>query len=135
MRHPLSKTGFLSGGVLMVMALLSSAYADGECKLKGGKNFEVKPDQGPVTLNWILENTSLCTVRVLVPSDYAVNSIALQDQPSNGSIKQLSQNVFDYSKNSKFLGTDKFTVKVCGKKSYGTSACALVTYQMDSVQK
>ena len=135
MRHPLSKTGFLSGGVLMVMALLSSAYADGECKLKGGKNFEVKPDQGPVTLNWVLENTSLCTVRVLVPSDYAVNSIALQDQPSNGSIKQLSQNVFDYSKNSKFLGTDKFTVKVCGKKSYGTSACALVTYQMDSVQK
>ena len=135
MRHPLSKTGFLSGGVLMVMALLSSAYADGECKLKGGKNFEVKPDQGPVTLNWVLENTSLCTVRVLVPSDYAINSIALQDQPSNGSIKQLSQNVFDYSKNSKSLGTDKFTVKVCGKKSYGTSACALVTYQMDSVQK
>lgn len=135
MRHPLSKIGFLLGGVLMVMALLSPAHADGECKLKGGKNFEVKPDQGPVTLNWILENTSLCTVRVLVPSDYAVNSIALQDQPSNGSIKQLSQNVFDYSKNSKFLGTDKFTVKVCGKKSYGTSACALVTYQMDSVQK
>ena len=135
MRHPLSKTLFLSGGVLILMALLGPVYADGECKLKGGKNFEVKPDQGAVTLNWVLENTSLCTVRVLVPSDYAVNSIALQDQPGNGSIKQLSQNVFDYTKNSKFLGTDKFTVKVCGKKSYGTSACALVTYQMDSVQK
>jgi hypothetical protein len=135
MRHSLSKTFSLSGGVLILMALLSPVYADGECKLKGGKNFEVKPDQGAVTLNWVLENTSLCTVRVLVPSDFAVNSIALQDQPSNGSIKQLSQNVFDYTKNSKFLGTDKFTVKVCGKKSYGTSACALVTYQMDSVQK
>ena len=66
------------------------------------------------------------TVRVSLPSDYTVTSISLQDQPGNGSIKQLSQNVFDYTKNSKFLGTDRFTVKVCGKKSYGTSACAVV---------
>ena len=82
-----------------------------------------------------MENTSLCTVRVMVASDYAVNSISLQDQPNNGSIKQLSQTVFDYNKNNKFLGTDRFTVKICGKKSYGTSACSVVTYQMDSVQK
>ena len=122
-------------GVLIALLSALPAHAEGECKLKGGKNFEVKPDQGPVTQNWILENTGTCSVRVLLPSDYAVNSISLQDQPSNGSLKQLSQNVFDYSKNSKFLGTDKFTVKVCGKKSYGTSACTLVTYQMDSVQK
>lgn len=122
-------------GVIVSAVQTLPAHADTECKLKTGKNFEIKPDQGALTLVWLLENTSLCTVRVLLPSDYAVNSISLQDQPSNGSIKQLSQNVFDYTKNNKFFGTDRFTVKVCGKKSYGTSACAVVTYQMDSVQK
>ena len=125
----------LISGLLVTPLLSNPAQAEGECKLKTGKNFEIKPDQGPVTLNWVLENTSLCSVRVLVASDYAVNSISLQDQPNNGSIKQLSQTVFDYNKNNKFLGTDRFTVKICGKKSYGTSACSVVTYQMDSVQK
>jgi len=122
-------------GLCAATLLSNPSQAEGECKLKTGKNFEIKPDQGPVTLNWVMENTSLCTVRVLVASDYAVNSISLQDQPNNGSIKQLSQTVFDYNKNNKFLGTDRFTVKICGKKSYGTSACSVVTYQMDSVQK
>ena len=122
-------------GLCIATLLPNPSQAEGECKLKTGKNFEIKPDQGPVTLNWVMENTSLCTVRVLVASDYAVNSISLQDQPNNGSIKQLSQTVFDYNKNNKFLGTDRFTVKICGKKSYGTSACSVVTYQMDSVQK
>lgn len=125
----------LISGLCVATILSNPSQAEGECKLKTGKNFEIKPDQGPVTLNWVLENTSLCTVRVLVASDYAVNSISLQDQPNNGSIKQLSQTVFDYNKNNKFLGTDRFTVKICGKKSYGTSACSVVTYQMDSVQK
>jgi len=122
-------------GLFAATLLSNPSQAEGECKLKTGKNFEIKPDQGPVTLNWLMENTSLCTVRVMVASDYAVNSISLQDQPNNGSIKQLSQTVFDYNKNNKFLGTDRFTVKICGKKSYGTSACSVVTYQMDSVQK
>lgn len=135
MRPSISPALILCGSILLALTSALPAQADGECKLKGGKNFEVKPDQGPVTLNWILENTSTCSVRVLLPTDYAVNSIALQDQPSNGSVKQLSQNVFDYNKNNKYLGTDKFTVKVCGKKSYGTSACTLVTLQMESVQK
>ena len=94
MRHRASIT-FIVFGSLMIMPLSTvPAKADGECKLKGDKNFEIKPDQGPVTLNWVLENTGTCTVRVLLPADYAVNSIALQDQASNGSIKQLSQNVF-----------------------------------------
>jgi hypothetical protein len=122
-------------GLFAATLLSNPSQAEGECKIKTGKNFEIKPDQGPVTLNWLMENTSLCTVRVMVASDYAVNSISLQDQPNNGSIKQLSQTVFDYNKNNKFLGTDRFTVKICGKKSYGTSACSVVTYQMDSVQK
>ena len=135
MRHSGSSVFIMLCGLIVSVISALPAQADGECKLKTGKSFEIKPDQGAVTLNWVLENTSLCTVHVMVSSDYAVNSISLQDQASNGSIKQLSQNVFDYSKNNKFLGTDRFTVKVCGKKSYGTSACAIVTYQMDSVQK
>ena len=135
MRYIVSSALIIFGGLVGANISGVPAQADGECKLKTGKNFEVRPDQGSVTLNWIMENTSLCTIRVMVPSDYAVNSISLQDQPNNGTIKQLSQNVFDYTKNNKFLGTDRFTVKVCGKKSYGTSACAVVTYQMDAVQK
>ena len=135
MRYIVSSALIIFGGLFGAIISGVPAQADGECKLKTGKNFEVRPDQGSVTLNWIMENTSLCTIRVMVPSDYAVNSISLQDQPNNGTIKQLSQNVFDYTKNNKFLGTDRFTVKVCGKKSYGTSACAVVTYQMDAVQK
>ena len=135
MRYIVSSALIIFGGLVGAIISGVPAQADGECKLKTGKNFEVRPDQGSVTLNWIMENTSLCTIRVMVPSDYAVNSISLQDQPNNGTIKQLSQNVFDYTKNNKFLGTDRFTVKVCGKKSYGTSACAVVTYQMDAVQK
>ena len=135
MRYIVSSALIIFGGLVGAIISGVPAQADGECKLKTGKKFEVRPDQGSVTLNWIMENTSLCTIRVMVPSDYAVNSISLQDQPNNGTIKQLSQNVFDYTKNYKFLGTDRFTVKVCGKKSYGTSACAVVTYQMDAVQK
>ena len=135
MRHRASIAFIVFCSLMMMPLSTIPAKADGECKLKGGKNFEIKPDQGPVTLNWVLENTGTCTVRVLLPADYAVNSIALQDQASNGSIKQLSQNVFEYNKNGKFLGSDKFTVKVCGKKSYGTSACAAVTFLMESVQK
>ena len=135
MRYCGFSTLLLLCGLFLATISAVPAQADGECKLKTGKNFEIKPDQGAITLNWVMENINQCTVRVMMPSDYAVNSISLQDQPSNGSIKQLSQNVFDYTKNNKFFGTDRFTVKVCGKKSYGTSACAVVTYQMDSVQK
>ncbi len=103
---------------------------------RSGQKFEIRPDQGSsLTLVWILENANTCSIRVLMPPEYSVTSISLLGQPANGNVKQISQNLFDYSKNPQYLGTDRFGVKVCGKKSFGTSSCTTVTYQIDSVKK
>ena len=123
------------------MSFLAAGESRADCNIKAGdkglaKNFEIRPDQGSsLTLIWILENANTCSIRVLLPSEYSVTSISLLGQPANGNVKQISQNLFDYSKNPQYLGTDRFGVKVCGKKSFGTSSCTTVTYQIDSVKK
>jgi len=125
----------------LVISVLVAGARWADCNSKAGdtalaKNFEIRPDQGSsLTLVWILENTNTCSIRVLMPSEYSVTSISLLAQPANGNVKQISQNLFDYNKNPQFLGTDRFGVKVCGKKSFGTSSCTTVTYQVDSVKK
>jgi hypothetical protein len=124
-----------------LMSFLAAGESRADCNIKAGdkglaKNFEIRPDQGSsLTLIWILENANTCSIRVLLPSEYSVTSISLLGQPANGNVKQISQNLFDYSKNPQYLGTDRFGVKVCGKKSFGTSSCTTVTYQIDSVKK
>jgi hypothetical protein len=130
---------------VVVTALGLSLAATGEgradCNIKAGdkglaKNFEIRPDQSSsMTLVWILENANSCSIRVLMPSEYSVTSISLLGQPANGNVKQISQNLFDYNKSPQYWGTDRFGVKVCGKKSFGTSSCSTVTYQIDSVKK
>ena len=131
----------LSWVAAFVISFLVAGESWADCNIKAGdkglaKNFEIRPDQGStLTLVWILENTNTCSIRVLMPSEYSVTSISLLGQPANGNVKQNSQNLFDYNKNPQFLGTDRFGVKVCGKKSFGTSSCTTVTYQVDSVKK
>ena len=128
-------------GLAFVVSLLSGNVVLADCNIKAGvkglaKNFEIRPDQNSsLTLQWILENANTCSIRVLMPSEYSVTSISLLGQPSNGAVKQISQNLFDYSKIPQFWGTDRFSVKVCGKKSFGTSSCSTVLYQVDSVKK
>ncbi len=127
--------------VALGLSVMTSSEGWADCNIKAGdkglaKNFEIRPDQSSsMTLLWILENANNCSIRVLLPSEYTVSSISLLGQPANGSVKQISQNLFDYNKAPQYWGTDRFGVKVCGKKSFGTSSCTTVTYQIDSVKK
>lgn len=131
----------LFGAALLAAGLMASTASLADCNIKAGdkglaKNFEIRPDQSnSLTLQWILENAATCSIRVLVPAEYSISSISLLGQPTNGNVKQISQNLFDYTRNPQFLGSDRFGVKVCGKKSFGISACTVVTYQVDSIKK
>lgn len=125
----------------LVFSLVFVVSGHADCNIKAGdkglaKNFEIRPDQSSsMTLVWMLENANTCSIRVLLPAEYSVTSISLLGQPSNGNVKQISQNIFDYTKNPQFWGSDRFSIKVCGKKSFGTSSCSTVQYQVDSVKK
>jgi hypothetical protein len=141
MRNKSVRQGVWALAIIGLFWTLASNEARADCNIKAGdkglaKNFEIRPDQSSqLTLLWVLENANNCSIRVLVPAEYSISSISLIGQPGNGSVKQISQNLFDYNKNPQFWGTDRFGVKVCGKKSFGTSACTTVTYQIDAVKK
>ena len=117
------KTGMVA---LVAMTTITSA-AMANCRIIGFRFFVAQNDA--VSTTGISTGGSGCTHRFRSFSTTQFTSGSIVSRPSNGTLSEIGALAFRYVPKAGYKGTDRYTVRVCGKGDAG-SGCSTITYNL-----
>ena len=109
---------------LCVSALMSSA-ASAVC-LVTPITFN-PPQNDSVSTSVVITNRSSCIIRFRSFSYLVFDSVSVSSRPGSGTVNQVSAMEFRYRPKAGFKGSDRFSLRVCGK-GRTNAGCSTVTY-------
>jgi hypothetical protein len=112
--------------VLVAMTTITST-AMADCRTIGFRFFVAQSDA--VSTTGISTGGSACTHRFRSFGTTQFTSGSIVSRPSNGTLSEIGALQFRYVPKAGYNGTDRYTVRVCGRGGAG-SGCSTITYNL-----
>ena len=118
----------LKWSIIAISALmLSSSIANAACLISPFRFYPAQNDS--VLTTAAITDGSACTLRFRSLSTLVFDSASVVSRPSNGTLNKVGALEFVYRPKGGFRGSDKLSVKICGKGTSG-AGCSTITYQI-----
>lgn len=121
---------------IIALACINPAHAKGSCSVRG--TFYLGSDS---TWDYSMSTKSgeRCSSHSANRSrtnidrgvDYELQRLYVQERPNHGKVSLIEGGTYEYTSDAKYVGTDRFSLKICGTIKTSELKCAILLFHVD----